>query len=260
MRYYVLTDVHAFYKEARRALTEKGYFSDTEQKKIIICGDLFDRGKQVKQMEKFILELLKKDEVILIRGNHEDLMLDLVNKIDTYLPNLEASHHFANGTLATAMKMSGMKRKEIEANPQLFVKKMKESAFLSTIIPSMIDYFETDNYVFVHGWIPCYSQSYRHGENTYYKLGTNWRLASPLQWSEARWYNGMAAARCGVTDKSKTIVCGHYRTSWGHCVIYGDGDAYGPRGNYSPYYNDGIIALDACTTHSKIVNCLIIDD
>lgn len=260
MKYYIIADPHAFYKEMIVALTEKGYFTDTGPKKLIICGDLFDRGKQVKQMLKFVLDLIKNDEVILIRGNHEDLMLDLVYKINAYLPCPEYSHHGVNGTYDTALAMSGMKRKEIEAHPELFTKKMKESPFLSDIIPKMLDYFETEHYIFVHGWIPCYSQKYRGGERTYLKSTTDFRRATPLDWSDARWYNGMAAAKCGVLEEGKTIVCGHFRTSWGHSVIHGDGDDYGPNGNYSIYYNDGIIALDGCTSYSKRVNCLVIED
>ena len=260
MKYYVIADPHAFFKEMKQALKEKGYFDDKGPKKLIICGDLFDRGKQIRQMQDFVLDLIKKDEIILIRGNHEDLMLDLVYRIKHYLPCPEASHHGSNGTLDTAVYMSGMKRREIEQFPDIFTREMKESPFLKDIIPKMVDYFETEHYVFVHGWIPCYNQQYRRGESVYYKLTTDWRYASPLQWNDARWYNGMAAAKCGVVDEKKTIVCGHFRTSWGHCVIHGDGDTYGPNGNYKPYYNDGIIAIDGCTAFSKTVNCIVIED
>ena len=30
--------------------------------------------------------------------------------------------------------------------------------------------------------------------------------------------------------------------------------------DFSPYYGEGIIALDACTAFSKKVNCIVIDD
>ena len=38
-----------------------------------MVGDLMDRGKEALQMQDFILDLLIRDEIILIRGNHEDL-------------------------------------------------------------------------------------------------------------------------------------------------------------------------------------------
>ena len=46
MRYYVVSDVHSFYTEMIKALTEKGYFEDKEPHKLIICGDMFDRGSE----------------------------------------------------------------------------------------------------------------------------------------------------------------------------------------------------------------------
>ena len=62
MRYYVVTDIHSFFKQMKSALEEKGYFKDNGPKKLIICGDLFDRGPQPKELEKFILKLLENDE------------------------------------------------------------------------------------------------------------------------------------------------------------------------------------------------------
>ena len=69
MRYYVVADVHGFYTEMISALKEKGYFDDKSPHKLIVCGDLFDRGSEAKEMQRFIIELLEKDEVILIKGN-----------------------------------------------------------------------------------------------------------------------------------------------------------------------------------------------
>lgn len=58
MRYYVVADVHGFYTEMISALSEKGYFEDKSPHKLIICGDLFDRGVQNKKVEQFVAECL----------------------------------------------------------------------------------------------------------------------------------------------------------------------------------------------------------
>lgn len=79
MRYYVTADVHSYYSELKTALTEQGFFKDRDPHKLIVCGDLYDRGTQAPELQEFILDLLDKDQVILIRGNHEDLALDLLN-------------------------------------------------------------------------------------------------------------------------------------------------------------------------------------
>ena len=74
MKYYVVADVHGFYSELITALTEKGFFKDESPHKLIVCGDLFDRGQEAVKLQDFIVDLMRKDEVILIRGNHEDLI------------------------------------------------------------------------------------------------------------------------------------------------------------------------------------------
>ena len=74
MKYYVVADVHGFCSILKDALNEKGFFNDEEPHKLIVCGDLFDRGGEAIEIQNFILELLEKDEVILIKGNHEELL------------------------------------------------------------------------------------------------------------------------------------------------------------------------------------------
>ena len=57
LKYYVVADTHGYYNEMVEALTEKGYYADTTPHKLIMCGDLFDRGSQNKEIEKFVLDL-----------------------------------------------------------------------------------------------------------------------------------------------------------------------------------------------------------
>ena len=40
------------------------YYEDPDEKKIIICGDLFDRGEEAEELQGYILGLMEKDEVI----------------------------------------------------------------------------------------------------------------------------------------------------------------------------------------------------
>ena len=78
MKYFVVSDTHGFYDETITALTDAGFFTCKDKKKLIICGDLMDRGPQALQLQDFILDLYHKNEVIFIRGNHEDLMMDML--------------------------------------------------------------------------------------------------------------------------------------------------------------------------------------
>ncbi len=74
----------------------------------------------------------------------------------------------------------------------------------------------------------------------------------------ARWYNGMDAAV--TSQEGKTIVCGHWHTSYGHAKYLNKGNEFGPDACFEPYRNTGIIAIDGCTAYSGIVNVVVIED
>lgn len=99
MRYYVISDVHGYYTQMKSALEKAGFFSDTTPHKLIMLGDLFDRGHEAKQLQQFILEQMEQDKIIPIRGNHEDLFVELVTT-DAGMPY---SYHKSNGTYDTAL-------------------------------------------------------------------------------------------------------------------------------------------------------------
>ena len=101
MKYYVTADIHGFYMEFQDALKASGYYEDKEPHKLIILGDLFDRGSEAKRLQAFVLNNM--ENLILIRGNHEDLFEELVTA-DEGLPY---SHHVTNGTYQTALQLTG---------------------------------------------------------------------------------------------------------------------------------------------------------
>ena len=103
MRYYVVSDIHGYYTQMKSALEKAGFFSDTTPHKLIMLGDLFDRGHEAKQLQQFILEQMEQDKIILIRGNHEDLFVELVTT-DAGMPY---SYHKSNGTYDTALQLTG---------------------------------------------------------------------------------------------------------------------------------------------------------
>ncbi len=244
MRYYVVADPHGFYTELKQALEEKGFFSDAEPHKLIICGDLFDRGQEALLLQSFVLDLMRKEQVILIRGNHEDLTLKLLN--EWHMQSYLFRHNQSNGTVDTVCQLTGSPPEALLYNTEQIGRRLLHSPLIQTIIPAMVDYFETANYVFVHGWIPDSS--------------ANWREASPEQWRKARWLNGMEQAHNGSRVPRKTVVCGHWHCSFGHANYEGTCCEFDRDADFSPYYADGIIALDACTALSRRVNCIVLED
>ena len=261
MRYYVVSDVHSFYTEMIKALTEKGYFDDKEPHKLIICGDMFDRGSESVAMQKFIMELLEKDEVILIRGNHEELMLSLINDAEfNFGYGIQYTHHWSNGTVRTVANLTGVD--VFKDDYKDIVNKLRATPYVKDIIPKTINYFETEHYIFVHGWIPCTRlKSWSHYKYNYIPI-ENWREVGDSQWYEARWINGMLAHSQGVKEEGKTIVCGHFHASWGHLWLeHGDDEEVNEEEiTDDPYYADGIIAIDGCTARTGKVNCIVLED
>ena len=256
MRYYVVSDVHGFYDELMMSLEAKGFFDDEKDRKLIVCGDLFDRGDKAKELQSFITDLLEKGEVILIKGNHEDLMLDLIKGWDNY--SYTRSHHHSNGTVDTIYQLTDTKRFDLLVDPDLVKRILVDTPYIKDIIPKMLDFYETEHYIFVHGYIPTILE--KENGYTIHHYDPDWRNATKKEWDEARWTNGIKVANDKVIEKGKTIVCGHWHASFGHALYEGKGQEFGEGADFSPYYGEGIIAIDACTAYSKKVNCLVIEE
>lgn len=248
MKYYITADPHGYYTILKQTLTESGFFTDSEPHRLIILGDLFDRGAEACELQEFVLDLMEKDQVILIKGNHEDLFEELVTEDH----GIAYSHHVTNGTFDTAIQLTGYDTTMAGLRNYDFADAAKRTPYYTKIIPAMLDYFETDHYIFVHGWIPCIRE---HRGYSYY---TDWRNTDSNEWKNARWFNGMDAAQTCMEDK--TILCGHWHTSYGHARYEKKGSEFGPDADFSPYYGSKIIALDACTAFSGKINVIILED
>lgn len=261
MKYYVTADVHGFYTPLREALEGAGFFADSGPHKLIVCGDLLDRGREIEETVSFISALLKNDGVILIRGNHEDLLAEFAGNLREWMtPSVMYSHHWHNGTVASALSLAGMAMGDALVYPGECAARIRGSAFFTEIIPAMSDYFETEHYVFTHGWIPCVAPDGEDGGKGPFVYNERWRESGREEWRKARWLNGMLAASQGAVVPGKTVVCGHWHCSYGHSVLEGKGPEFGPGADYSPYYGEGIICLDACAALSGKLNCVVIED
>ena len=191
---------------------------------------------------------MDKDEVILVRGNHDDMYKDLV----TWDNGAPLRHHRSNGTYNTALQLTGYDMVMATIRRDDFAEAGRDTPYYQRIIPAMLDFFETKNYIFVHGWIPCIR------EKNGYSYCNDWRNSSAEEWENARWYNGIDASRTCM--ENKIIVCGHWHASYGHSKYHGKGSEFGDDACFVPYYDTGVIAIDGCTAHSGIVNVLVLED
>ena len=247
MRYYVTSDPHAFLTPMLQALNEAGYKGEPDQK-IVVLGDVMDRGKEPLEMQKFLLDHLERDDIILVKGNHEDLFVELA----TIDGGKAEEHHVHNGTFRTGYQLTGWHHQTARARPYDFAMALQQTPFYREIIPAMSDYWEAGDYIGVHGWLPI------RRPYSFCRIDPNWRDAGKDTWYRARWDNGMY---CFLFDRvpEKTVLCGHYHTSFAHSRYEHNGPEFGRGADFSPYYGKGIIALDACTALSKKVNCVMVE-
>lgn len=260
MKYYVVADTHGYYTKTREALERVGYFAQQGLRKLVLCGDAMDRGEETLLMQAFLMEELQSDRLIFVRGNHEDLLASMLS--DLALGRPLQDEHISNGTFQTALQLSDMSAEQAMKYPDELVRRTRASDFYRVLMANTVDFYETDHYVFVHGWIPCYATPPYDLEFTgALQCRPDWRLATPYEWKGARRANGMECAcilRYGVPDK--TTVCGHWHTSYGHAHIEHRGTEVGPDADFSPFRAEGILALDARTALSGIVNCVVLED
>jgi serine/threonine protein phosphatase 1 len=241
--YFAVSDVHGYYDALKKALRKAGFDIKNKEHKLIICGDLMDRGLESIELLNFVLKLLKQDRIIYIRGNHEDLFLDCYEEMKNFDGQFVNPIHYHNGTVSTYNQLLG-----------------RHDEYINLINNVAKDYFEVGDYIFVHGWIPVIVNDdlpVHYARERRFSYNKDWRNASEEDWDAARWINGIEAAKKGIIEPGKTIVCGHWHTGFGHYKYHSQG-----KNEFDVcdiYYDDGIIALDACTALSQKVNVLVVE-
>lgn len=260
MTYFVLSDIHSFYNEMIEALNKAGYDKNNKNHALILCGDLLDRGPDSVKCLEFINSIPTSNKVC-IRGNHEDLLEDVFER------GYFRHHDWHNKTDQTIYQLSN-----IYDNDEAAIEKCKSLQELRKYLDSCVDYFETDKYIFVHGWIPCKrnDSSIYHTKFITREPIENWRIGD---WQAARWDCGFDAWNQNIIVPDKTIVCGHWHTSYGHSKYHHFGNEFEDSWIlvWNKLYKDaqikntacfdifkdtGIIAIDGCTAHSHKVNVL----
>lgn len=245
-KFFVCADIHSAYTPWTNALNEAGFDKDNDEHIIVVCGDLFDRMDETKEVYKFVLDMLNKGNLIYVKGNHEMLMKTM---LDRGFPLWHDQH---NGTAKTYYqllseytdKMNGEK----DSNDIV-------RGLLQPLYDKMVNYFETKHYVFCHGFLPIVKQP-----DGSCKINQHWRRAAQKNWEKAAWLNGMEMAHNGLYLRDKAIVVGHFHSSWGRARYEGKPE-FGPEADFSPYYYENkLIAIDSCVAHTNKINVLVLED
>lgn len=279
--YFVCSDIHSFFQPFKEALQRAGFKKSNPAHCLIVCGDVFDRGDDSLGVYNYI-KSIPRARRILIRGNHEQLLLEVLEK------SFPEAHDFSNGTVRTVCHLAGLKDwafdkgyrgpdslrylpdegASLYAFWRLACKRVKESAVYKWIKSAeWKNYYEVDNYIFVHSFIPGKVQAaYSKMTNPFYipdyafDYNPKWRTeASEKEWNNAVWGCPYAKFDAGLFEEEakqgKVLVCGHWHASDFHTryerAIWRDD---------SIYFGQHLIALDTCTIVSKQVNVLVIEN
>ncbi len=148
MTYYIISDIHSHYNAMVKALLKSGYNSENTDHHLIVLGDLFDRGKQPKEVLEFLYKLSLEGKASIIIGNHDTYLLDfLEGNRKNVLINIELW-----GFGDTLEDLSGMK--PIEENLDKIKEIIEnEYSFLKSWLLSFPYYIELGDYIFVHGGV-----------------------------------------------------------------------------------------------------------
>lgn len=260
MKYFIVSDVHSYYRILREALKEKGFDENNPDHTLVVLGDLLDRGPSPIECLNFVNFLPRK---ILIRGNHEDLLENCLIRGEC------REHDYKNGTVNTILDLADAYHQNYETintHADVFKWAKKNKSWLQ-YKKSLIDYAEIGDHIFVYGWIPCISsdKNIYHTRGVSFTFDENWRQDD---WCAARWMNGMDAWQQGIRVEGKTIYCGHWHTSWGHHYIDKTSEEWPNKystnpehrvADFSSFIHEGIVAVDACTAVSHAINCFILE-
>lgn len=250
MKIFVASDLHSFFTPFKKELDEKGFEENNPEHLLVICGDLFDRGPETLELIDYINKLTN---VVLVKGNHETLIEKMCDR------GYARPHDISNGTVRTANDIIDFYHNPGDSSdPFLTVRN-----HLHPILDRMVDYFETKNYIFVHGWIPMKYDPNKEfaefGEPTLFD--ENWREGD---WEMARWFNGIKKALDGIIVPGKTVICGHWHCSYGHMLksIKTDNwiSEFGADAIWEPFIAEGVMAIDRCTAHTGEVNVVVLED
>ncbi len=244
---FIVSDIHGCCGALKKSLEEAGFMPNDKGCLLIVIGDCFDRGEESREVFDFLNGIENK---IIVRGNHEDMLAQLLDQKHI------GRGGFSNGMDATLVSFFGDRViGELDVYYQFAYKlnfggrehTVKE---LRDFLAKTYDYFETENYIFTHGWLPV---GFDGEGNCFVK--ENFRHEIPSEWKRARFMEWYRMYGAGALLNGKTIVCGH-RASRFACLV---GETRDPD-DYSPFYAEGLVAIDTSTVQSGKVNVLVIED
>lgn len=232
MKYFVMSDIHGHYQIMKEVLDNNGFDQLNPDHKLIVCGDLFDRGRESKEVYQFVKELHDQEKAIVVLGNHDNFMIDFLTVQERVEFNCER-----NGLDETIKAFSRSAKYDFNVGQ---INEYKEEVLAD--YPEMLEwlerlplYYELENYIFVHA-----------GFNTEIE---DWKQSTKREFI---WTKKFHLDDFDTSKINKKIVCGHYRTS--------EMDFLHRVGKYGHYRKGNKIFIDANVEESQKLNILLLEE
>jgi len=247
-KYFVCSDIHSNFTALKKALEDASFDINNKNHILVIAGDVFDRGKEAIDLYNFIISI-PKNRRILIRGNHELLFLQLLDK---FIPD---EYDYSNGTVSTFIQIAmDSDPNFLKNNKTLSFKDLKDIVIKSNIyqfikLDEWVDYALINKYLITHASIPLSLEEHILNNTNYHPLRRDW--------DDCIWENPIFNYKMGIYDnlinKGYTLVVGHYFANLFHEEFDNEFD------NDNTYFGKGIIALDGSSYTSNHINIFVID-
>jgi serine/threonine protein phosphatase 1 len=239
-KFYIISDVHGFYKEMKAALDIAGFDPNDENSWLISLGDELDRGPMPEEVISYLMSLPR---AIFVRGNHQQLMEEMLQR------GYPLKHDWQNGTMGSVLDLAPNAKTATEAFAVAYEK-------LKPFFAKTVDYVELRNHILVHSFVPLKNLDGIPGyytSNRKFAIDQDWRYAHTSDWNDARWGNPFLLAEQGFLPNKK-LVFGHWGTYEHRPRDYEGEDLF------DIYYGDGYIGIDATTALSGKCNVLVLED
>lgn len=216
---YVIPDVHGsinlLKKVCDRILPLRK--SDGGKDRIVFLGDYIDRSVDSPKVVDLCIELKKKygDQIEFLMGNHEYMLLQSLDCVPGRSMSIQTKYHthrmwMANGGDQTILGY--IRRQNGDEDGWGSVPLSRIADFIPKnhieFFQSLKKYYETDDYIFVHG-----------GMNPYHKISNHDMEDVIWDRSLVKTVVTSIQMRNKLTPWEKTIVCGHSVQSDGKPII-----------------------------------------
>jgi len=248
---YTVSDLHGHYGIFKRDLKEAGYDENNENHLLVVCGDIFDRGRENLEVYEYLKHLTDVGKAVVIAGNHN---LFITQYLDG--TNVSPFNYMRNGTNET---LADFLHQTAPFETWCLLNNIEEPTYgnfatwieiarneinleypeLLPWLKSLPRYYETDNHIFAHASIDLDVEDWHYPHCERHGL---------LDWDALDFDDGNFIKKHNHTGK--TIIVGHFSVAHLRQMhSLGDYDDYSILKT-----DDNKVFIDGCAVLSKKIN------